>query len=316
MRQSKFSLADVLTVLTALAFGFVCFLGKNFSTLGHTYESIIWGVVIAVSLAGTAYITKLLKRTSRNFKTNFILEIIVLLLFTGLMIYFAYSPFPHYFNVSAKKKEIQKKLETSITQAENMFTAYEQYAENRKKNFEGKLDNAIFQKQKGTSTKDYIDCDFDMGGQPDNIQKSNKMTTTHILLFPSNYSDSISKNGIKEVATAWLAKAKTTTDNWKPIGIVNVLNNVEKNSNDWLNKLIGFSQLKEKGDDYYKFPYPPYQLTFPDVKTYFTTSGKPTPLSIGLAVGAYVLMLLSWFVTKRHSRSTGMLTTAPYEVVL
>jgi len=42
MKQSKFSLADVLTLLTALAFGFICFLGKNFSTLGNTSESITW----------------------------------------------------------------------------------------------------------------------------------------------------------------------------------------------------------------------------------------------------------------------------------
>jgi hypothetical protein len=36
MKQSRFSLADLLTVLTSIAFGFICFLGKNFSTLGDT----------------------------------------------------------------------------------------------------------------------------------------------------------------------------------------------------------------------------------------------------------------------------------------
>jgi uncharacterized membrane protein YidH (DUF202 family) len=125
MKQSRFSLADLITVLTSIAFGFICFLGKNFSTLGDTSISITWAAIITVSLAGTAFLAKLLKRTKRNFKTNSILEKVVLLLFTVLTVYFAYSPFSHYFNVSAKKTEIQNKLQTSITQVENMFAEYE-----------------------------------------------------------------------------------------------------------------------------------------------------------------------------------------------
>lgn len=302
MRQSKFSLADVLTVLTALAFGFICFLGKNFSTLGNTVLSISWALIITLSLAATAFIAKLLKRTSRNFRTNFILEIVVLLLFTGLTGFFAYFYFPHYFNVSAKKEEIKKKIQTSITQAEKMFAEYEQYAENRKVFYESKIDGAIFQKQKGSSTKDYIGCGFDIGGPSDNVQKANKMFTFHTLLFPPNYSDSISKKGLKEVATDWLSKAKSITNNWKPIGIVNVVNNVEKNSEDWKRQLIAFSQQVNINCA----QYPPFDFPSPiaDVKKYFTTTGIPTPLSIGIAAVAYLLMLLSYLISKRSSKTT------------
>lgn len=310
MKQSKFSLADVLTVLTALAFGFICFLGKNFSTLGNTSVSITWGAIITVSLAGTAFIAKLLKRTSRNFKTNFILEIVVLLLFTGLTFFFAYSPFPHYFNVSAKETVIREKLKTSITQAENMFTKYEGEAQTRENTYKGVLDVVVRLENPGVLKK----YDFkDKGVLRYEKQIAHKMSTLHTDLFPSNYSDIVTNNGIKEVATAWLAKAKNTTKNWKPIGIVNVVNNVEKNSKNWLNQLIDFSQNRAKEEEANDFTY---TLTFADVKTHFTTPGNPTPLSIGLAAGAYLLMLLSWFVTKRHSRSTGIFTTAPYEVVL
>jgi len=298
MKQSKFSLADVLTVLTALAFGFICFLGKNFSTLRNTSISITWAATITGSLAGTAFLAKLLKRTSSNFKTSFILEIIVLLLFSVFTVFIAYSPFPHYFNVSAKKTEIQNKLQTSITQAENMFTEYERYAENRQVNFRAQL--ATASATKSTGIKEYTEYGF-VSGVTDDIQMNNKMFAIHSDLYPTNYSDTSKNNGIREVATGWLAKAKNTNSSWRPIGIVNVVNDVKKNSEDWKNQLIGFSKVREKGEknaEDFK-----YELSFDNVQTYFTTIGKPTPLSIGLAVAAYLLMLLSYLISKRSSKT-------------
>jgi hypothetical protein len=313
MKQSKFSLADVLTVLTALTFGYICFLGKNFSTLGNTSISITWAAVIAVSLAGTALLAKLLKRTSSNFKTYFILELIVILLFSILTVFFSYSPFPHYFNVSANKTEIQNKLQTSITQAENMFTDYEAYVESRKRNYKGQLETAVYTKTSGN--KDYTDYGFvSDGGVADEIQINNKLFTIHSDLYPTNYSDTSKKNGLREVATGWLEEAKNTNKSWRSIGIVNVVNHVKKNSEDWKNKLVGFSKVREKGEKKAEDFKP--ELSFDDVQNYFTIIGKPTPLSIALAVVAYLLMLMSWFITKRHSRSTGILTRAPYEIVL
>lgn len=309
MKQLNFSLADVLTVLTALAFGFVCFLGTNFYTLGDTTQSIFLASIITVSLAGTAFITKLLKRTNCNFKTNFILEMVVLVAFTGLTIFFAYSPFPHYFNVSEKKADIQSKLQASITQAENMFTEYESYVENRKNLYEHNLRSVAV--AKGINPSDYTNYDFVSSSVSDDVQIQNKMFTIHADLFPSNYSDSISRTGIKEVATDWLRKAKNTTNDWKPIGVVEVVNQVEMNSQKWKNDLITLSQTRQNGEITNDFDY---DLSFDDVKTHFTTLGKPTPLSIGLAVGAYLLMLLSWFVTKRSSKRG--FSTAPYEVEL
>lgn len=301
MNQSKFSLADVLTVLAALAFGFVCFLGTNFYTLGNVAQSITLAIIITVLLGGTALGAKLLKRTSRNFKTCFVWEMILLVLFTGLTIFFSYSPFPHYFNVSAKKTEIQDKLQTSITQAENMFGEYERYAENREFLYKSNLRSVVAAKK--TNPSEYIAYGFVSTNVSDETQINNKMFTVHADLFPTNYSDSVANNGIKEVATEWLVKAKGTTTAWKPIGIVNVVNKVEQNSKDWLNKLIGFSQIREQGEKTADFAY---SLSFDDVKAHFTMLGKPTGLSIALAAGAYLLMLLSWIVTKRHTRISGL----------
>lgn len=309
MKQSKFSLADVITVLTALAFGYVCFLGMNFYTMGNTSQSITLSVVITLLLSGTAFGAKLFKRADRKLKTNFILEMLMLTLFTGLMIFFAYSPFPHYFVVSEKKEEITNKLVASISQAENMFAEYEYYAENRMDLYESKLKSVAASKV--ISLSEYSNYGFVSGSVSDKKQLENKMFTIHAELFPSNYSDTTNQNGIKETAMDWLAKAKRTTVSWKPIGIVEVVNDVEQNSQNWLNQLVALSQVRQAGEKTTDFEH---SLLFDDVKDYFTILGAPTPFSIGLAMAAYVLMLFSWFRTERSPKAFGKL--ASYEVEL
>lgn len=312
MNQSKFTLADVLTLLTALVFGFVCFLGANFYTLGNITQSIVLAVIITVLLWATAFGAKLLKRTKRNFKTSFVWEMILLGVFTGLLAFFAYWPFPHYFNVSANKAEIKSNLMRSITLAENMFSEYETYAENRENLYKNKLKSVV-------DAKNINPGEFNKYGFKANngvsIEKQidNKMFTVHTVLFPSNYSDTVANNGIKEVAAEWLAHAKSTINSWNPIGTINIVNDVEKYSTKWLNELIALSKQHQQGEQAKDFAY---DLSFDDTKNYFTTPGNPTGLSIALSAGAWLLMLLSWLVTKRDSRSTGALTTAPYEVVL
>jgi Tfp pilus assembly protein PilE len=291
--QSKFSLADVLTLLAALAFGFVCFLGTNFYTLGNITQSIIVTAIIVVSLIVTAFSAKLLKRTSSNFKTCFVWEIIFLVLFTGLMAFFAYSPFPHYFVVSEHKTEVQSKLTESITQAENMFAEYEKYAKNRESLYKNKLGSVVA--AKNINPREYAEYGFENNGIADSKQIENKMFTLHAELFPSNFLD------MKQVDSTWLANARNIVNSWKPIGIVSIVNEVEKNSNDWLNVLVKFSTYRGKGEQAEDFVY---SLSFDDVKEHFIVFGKPILLSIGLAGITYLLMLLSYFITGRSTKST------------
>jgi hypothetical protein len=295
MKYSKFSLADVLTLLTALAFGFVCFLGTNFYTLGDITQSVIKAAIIAVLLFTTSVTAKLLKRTSRNFKTCFIWEMIFLALFTGLTVFFAVSTFPHYFTVSEQKTDIQNKLVASITQAENMFTEYEKYAVNRENLYKNKLRSVVA--AKNVNPNEYTEYGFENNSVADSKQIDNKLFTLHAELFPSNFV------AMKQTDSVWLADARKTVDGWKPIGVVNVVNEVEKNSNNWLNELVKFSNFRAKGEQTTDFTY---NLSFEDVKEYFTASGKHVPLSIGLAVAAYLLMLLPWLAARRDTRCPGI----------
>ena len=293
MNQSKFSLADVFTLVAALGYGFVCFLSSNFYTLGDTSGSIVLSVIIALLLFGTAFGAKLLKRTSRNFKTSRILEIVCLVLFTGLTIFFAYSPFPHYFVVLEQKAVVESKLAASITQAESMFSEYERYAQKRENSYRNILESAVT--SKSTNPSRYLAYGFESNSVSDDNQIQNKMFAIHADLFPSNYKE------MKKVDSTWLGDSRKTVESWKSIGIVSVVKEVEQNSDEWLKKLVEFSKAREKGEQAEDFTY---TLSFDDVKSHFTTLGKPTPLSLGLALLIYLLMLLSWMISSRNTKTT------------
>jgi len=311
MIKSKFSLADVLSVLAAIAFGFVCFMGANFLNIdndkvwamSHTTGCIVIAFVCSLLLFGTAYGAKRLKRTNRNFKTCFIWEVVLLVFFLLFAVFFVTksSPFPHYFTVAAQKSVINSKLQTSITQAENMFAVYESYANDRETLYKNKLKSVVAAKR--INPEEYQAYGFQNSGISDEKQIETKMLTIHADLFPNNYSDTTTNNGIKEVATKWLQNAKDITGGWKPIGIVGVVNDITMNSKDWLNTLVTLSQIREPGEQATDFDY---QLSFDDVKMYFTKLDSSTPLSIVLALLTYLLMLLSWFVTKRSTRFPGL----------
>jgi hypothetical protein len=305
--QSKFPLAVVINMLTALSFGYVCFLGANFYTLGETTESIIVASIVTILLIATSLGAKLLKQTTRNFKVRFIWEIILLVLFTLITANFTYFPFSHYFVVVAKKDIIQDKLIDNINQADSAYFEYENYVKKRINVYDIQLNTAIVNRTfKPTELKNFgINENLSVSIS---VQKKNQIDKVNYLLFPENYIQ------IKNNDSAWLTNARVSVNNWEPISLVNVVNNVEKNTTNSLQQLVDFSKNRGKNESYPLFrPSEPHHN---NVNNYFTTFGTPSPFSIVLAFFSYLLMLLSWFITRRDTRSTGALTTAEYEIVL
>jgi hypothetical protein len=294
LKQIKFSLAVVINLLAALTFGYFCFLGKNFQTLGDKVSSITFAVIITLLLIGTSLGAKLLKQTHRNFKIRFIWEIILLVLFTVLIGYFTVFPFSHYFSVSEKETEIKSKLNSSITQAENMYVKYEEYVNNRKSNYKTKLESAVLSKVNGVSDIDFNCLDFRLNSLPYPRQIERKIRKIGFDLLPSSFIEMKSDN------SKWLANSKGDIDKWKPIGIVDFINNIENNSKKWKSDLITISKIRETGEIADDFDY---ILQFNEVKTYFTKLGNPTTLSLIYAILLYLLMLLSYIFSNRSTKS-------------
>jgi hypothetical protein len=294
MNQSKFSLADLLIVLGTLGFGFFCFLSFNFLMLGDTLPSLFLAALIAIILGGLALGAKILKRTSQNFKTCIILEWVLLFLFILIAIV-AIFPFSHYFTVSEQKTEIKNKLISNITQAQGIFSAYEIYADNRLSIYENRLKGIVT--ARNVNPTEFKNFGF-IDGVNINRQVENKLRSLKFQLYPSNYK------AIKQIDSAWISDSKTKITNWSPIGIVKVMNSLKTEIPSWIIQLKTFSAFKAYGenvpDDFN------YNITFNNVTNKFTTRSNPNALSICIAIAFYVLMLLSYFITKRHSKYPGL----------
>jgi hypothetical protein len=292
MKKVKFTLADLLLLLTALIYGSICFFGTNFYTFGNTSQSISVAAIVFVTLFGTAYGAILLKRTNHNFKTCFVFEIILMVLFTVLMGHFSYFTFPHYFVVSNRKAEIIEKLDASIIQAENIFSEYELYAENRINIYNSTLHRVVV--TKNTNPRKYTEYGFENNGIADSIQIDNKINTLRDDLFQTNYQIK------KKACITWIANSRKKLKSWTWIGIVGVANKVEQKSNNWLNELKELSSIREKCEDTDNFSC---SLSFEEVQKHFTSLGKPTVNAIIWAVVAYLVMLFSILITVRSAKS-------------
>jgi hypothetical protein len=295
MHTSKFSWADLLTVLGATVFGFFCFLSFNFLSLGETMPGIVKALVYALILGGLAFGAKLLKRANRNFKNCIIWEWVLLLLFVAAA-FFAVSKFSHYFAVLDQKTEIETKVTANIVQAENMFTAYEEYVKNRKNIYKNRLNSVAA--AKGISPNEYSQYGF-VDGTSDEEQIKHKMFALHAKLIPSNYEG---KKGMKTVAIEWLVSAKNTVKSKLTFtfGIVKVITKLQTNINDWKNKLVSNSAFRAEGEPQQEFEY---ALNLNDVTDKFTKPGRPTSLSIAIAMGLYLLMLLPYIVARRSTKN-------------
>lgn len=293
MNQSKFSLADIITLLASIGFGFFCFLSFNFLTMGETNKSILFAVVVAIILGGLAFGAKLLKRTDRNFKTCIIWECVLLFLFVIAAI-LAIKPFSHFFVVSAQKEEIQNVVTANIKQAEGLYDGYSKYADKRLELYKSRLNSVV--NAKNINPSEYSEYGFEDGAD-DGEQIENKMFILKAKLYPSNYKDISTGN------VAWMKMATSTVESWRPIGLVDIIKTVDYNLTSWKEDLIQYSKFRADGEVADDFDYP---LSFNDVTWKMTLLSSPNWTSILYGVGLCFLMIVSYLVTKRHPRYPGL----------
>jgi hypothetical protein len=289
MNQSKFSLADVFSVIAAMTFGFVCFLSINFLSMGDTMSAAIIASIIALILAGLPLIAKFLKRTRKNFKTSLFFELFFLFCFF-LVAFILVNPFSHFFSVFAKKEEMQDKLLANFSVSNNIFTLYEAYANNRIDNYSILLNTAILAEE--VNLDEFEKFGFEPGVDP-KIQVESRKNTLKKVLFPPNYTE------IKNNFYDWLSESSGKIEVWSPIAIVDVINSVN----------FEIEAKKEKLQEWSKFcaPYEipcnefKYDIKIEDVSIVFKEVDKNSPnlFSVIIAVVLYVFMLFSYFIASR-----------------
>ncbi|GAA3623207.1 hypothetical protein [Flavivirga jejuensis] len=294
MDQSKFSLADLFTVLGALIFGYICFLSINLFSYGNLTFSIMLAFGFFLVLGGLAFWAKWTKRTNYPSKFKRITEWVLLFVFviTAVISLRAYS---HYFELYNNKEVITSQVITNIEQVENMFVEYEDYSNNRLMLYERRLNSVVRNKQ--VNPREYVTYGFEEGTD-DSIQIENKMFTLNTQVYPSNYKE------MKQIDSIWLASSKNKVEEWKSIGIVTVLKTLEVSLRNSKTALVEFSTFRAPGEKTDNFAFP---MVFNDVSDQIQTLQTPsTVLSFGSAIVLYLLMLFSYFVTKRSTKDPGL----------
>jgi hypothetical protein len=302
MNTSKFSLADLLCVLTALGYSFICYLGFNFNSIGNIESSLFKAFLAFLLLFSAAFGAKMLKQTTKNFKPSFVLEVIVLVIFTLLILLYTTTAFSHYFAVSERKQDIQEKLIGSINSAESMFIYYESYVQDRKKNDEYRLNLIVA--NKNSYPTDY-DNEFTNNGMTDQNQIKEKMFKLNADLLPSNY------NNMKVEYQKWITDSKSSVKQWKSMGVVAVVKSLDEKVPLWKSTLVTFS--KSGSDIANADPFNP-TLQFDSVKSMLSTDYPNTSISWLFGLIVWLLMLFPYFLAKRDGKR--LVSVEKYEVVL
>jgi hypothetical protein len=296
---SKFSLADMLALFASAAFGFVCFLGSNFSSLGNTTTSVIWAVAIAVVLFALAMIVKGAKRV-----VNVVPEIVFLVLLVVATAVSAYLQFSHFFTVWGQKAVVSEKLNTGIAQAEKMFEKYRNYVEEERVSpFERFLNRCVDTSAaaRNNRPKECAALIKEGSGVSPAKQAEVEVNTLKKLLNSSDYEDS--------ARIAWLQKMREAVEKWQPMDIVVIVKQVDQESKNWEATMVSSSKeriektengvvaWKEDAEDFV-----PDDLKFSDVSSIFETRRAPSLLSIGLALLTLALLLLPYISTEPNPK--------------
>jgi hypothetical protein len=319
-KQSIFSLADVITLVMVIFYGYFSFLGALFLNINN---ETVWGMskvtgcmfislFCALPLLLTAWGAKVLKGTTKNHSERRLFEVVFLVLFGlfSLFLLSSYSPFIHYFTVSNRDTSINDKINRVITNSEAMFDHYESLVDRRIFNYQGKL-RAVVEGGSYTQLEDYKISNANVSNEE---KVKTRIEIMRFALLPPHYSDSTTQNGIKQVAMKWLGDAKQIPHKWRPIGLVSLVPNIERNISDWEQLL---KTLYEDGIQPGENVEPEqfdYNVRVVRLSSDFTLTDSPRMITIMFALFLNLLMLLSWFMTKRDRKGYSKLK--PYEVEL
>jgi len=288
----KLSLGLTLAIIAALIFGYFCFTGLYFSTGGNFNDSILFAAIYAAVPLILGILLWRFKTVSRNFKTYIILETIALIAFIVSAVWF-FPKYAYSFTVSVEKESVQKELIDELTAVETMYSDYEAYVAKRYENYNTHLQHII--NNKPMDQQRFLNCGFIHGDE--NKQKNHKLFVLKNELQPKTTYDNVKNQNLH-----WIKAAKKNVADWKSMGVVETLAEIDSRADKWRSELIEFSKQRMicEHDDTQDFTY-----TFNFKKMKFEKKGGINTMAIGTGILLYLVMLVPYFVGQRSSRAEG-----------
>jgi hypothetical protein len=204
-------------------------------------------------------------------------------------------PYSHYFTVRDKKEVIKNKIVADIDNTKKMFDDYESHTNKRILFYEQLLNTAI--NGKDFDHSGYLAMGFQNNGETDNDQKQRIMRVFKDDLMPAQYDTT------KAYAIKWLDDAKLTAVNWKPIGLMSVINSIDKEAINWLSQLKKYDNSTKKDNSSISFAK---DISFASLERELTERNTPSLLAILSAIILQLLIFLPYFFTYRDPRHSGL----------
>lgn len=289
MSKIKFSLAAVFALIVTAIFGWFFFLGINFLNKGDFQKSILMTLTACLVLFLMVLLIKKIKSAKRNFQKNAIFELFLLLVYVIIAIV-TFIPFAHYFTVLGRKAVIKNKMDMGIDSVKKRFVDYKICADNSILLESGRLDIAVLGKVPDPAN--YLAAGFKNNGIADNVQKTTLLDNYRDDFLPAKY-DTLNK-----YANNWLDDARSAFDKWKPISLMKVVNNIEKEANGWFAQIRGYNG---KSASCIGGPF-----SFASVDKELTERDTPSLVPILASLGLFLLLLLPYFVANRSPRHPGL----------
>lgn len=276
----KFSWGHIIAFVALIFISYVSFMGITYLTDGDFLYAGLGVFIINLVLIVFFIIPQILKGTDEKFSRKIIFERILFfsapLFFVVVMV-----PYAHFWTVFDNRSQVETTFSESIKTTKGMFDSYEAYANDRIKEYDKKL----------AQNKTEI------------VHRTNEVEALRLQLIADNY------DALKESAVKWIDNASGATV-WNVFMIGNI-KKIENAIENWNNSLSGFSGkiMSDEPNGVEPFSSSDPSVTkakenLNNLRSVYTTMGRPSMLAIGIGVLLYILLLFPYIIQSRNTKST------------
>lgn len=275
----KFSWGHIIAFVALIFISYVSFMGITYLLDGDFLCASLGVLYINLILIVFFIIPQRLKGTDENFRRKIIVERI---LFFAAPIFFvvAMIPFTHFWTVFENRTEIETTFSESIKTTKDMFVSYEDYANNRIKEYDKKLAQ----------------------NKTEAVHRSNEVEALRLQIIDDNF------NALKESAVKWVDNASGATV-WNVFMIGNI-KKIEEAIKNWNSSLNIFSSkiMSDEPEGVEPFSSSDINVTkakknLNNLRSVYTTMCAPSMLAIGISVLLYILLLCPYIIQSRNVKS-------------
>lgn len=298
--QLKFSWGHIIAFLALIVISYVSFVGCTYLTNGQFLTAGIVMVVIDIVLLLLFIGTQMAKSTAHKFSRWIWVERICLLISPFVFIV-TMIPYFHFWTIHSQNDEIVEKFSNAIEASKQMFSDYDDYANERIADYEFMLGKVI--SDKSSNPKEYATCGFVDGKEY--LQKENMVKTLRLQLLSCNY------DSLKTEALKWIDNSCEGANTWNVFLIGNI-HEIKEAIHGWNKQLSNYAENKlsneETREQVANFSDTSHSLSLMDNKldsltTTFTGMRFPNMESIVIALLLYFALLFPYLLQDRHTKS-------------